>query len=83
MQNRQATKKGQVIFEDGVTLNGVYCVRDDVCKLSKLSENEKDQVVKLVVNGGLLGKRYWVPEQKSNLSTVALNDMEMCLIPKS
>jgi len=58
LQNRQATKNGQVIFEDGVTLNGVYCVRDDVCKLSKLSENEKDQVVKLVVNGGLLGKRY-------------------------
>ena len=76
-------RKGQIIFEEGETLNGVYCVRDGVCKLTKLSENGKDQVVKLVVKGGLLGKRSLVTEQKTNLSAVALNDMEMCFIPKS
>ncbi|WP_296315061.1 Crp/Fnr family transcriptional regulator [Winogradskyella sp. UBA3174] len=76
-------KKGQVIFEEGETLNGVYCVKDGVCKLTKLSENGKDQVVKLVVKGGMLGKRSLVSEQKTNLSAVALNDMEMCFIPKS
>ncbi|MDC0006346.1 Crp/Fnr family transcriptional regulator [Winogradskyella sp.] len=76
-------KKGQVIFEEGETLNGVYCVKDGVCKLTKLSENGKDQVVKLVVKGGLLGKRSLVSEQQTNLSATALNDMEMCFIPKS
>ncbi len=76
-------RKGEVIFEEGETLNGIYCVRDGVCKLTKLSENGKDQVVKLVVKGGLLGKRSLVTEQKTNLSAVALNDMEMCFIPKS
>jgi CRP-like cAMP-binding protein len=76
-------RKGQVIFEEGETINGVYCVKDGVCKLTKLSENGKDQVVKLVVKGGLLGKRSLVTEQKTNLSAVALNDMEMCFIPKS
>lgn len=76
-------KKGQVIFEEGETLNGIYCVKDGVCKLTKMSENGKDQVVKLVVKGGLLGKRSLVSEQQTNLSAVALNDMEMCFIPKS
>ena len=76
-------KKGQVIFQEGETLNGVYCVKDGVCKLTKLSENGKDQVVKLVVKGGLLGKRSLVTDQVTNLSAVALNDMEMCFIPKS
>lgn len=76
-------RKGQVIFEEGETLNGVYCVRDGVCKLTKLSENGKDQVVKLVVKGGLLGKRSLITEQKTNLSAVALSDMEMCFIPKN
>lgn len=75
-------KKGEVIFEEGETLNGVYCVRDGVCKLTKLSENGKDQVVKLVVKGGLLGKRSIVSQETTNLSAVALNDMEMCFIPK-
>jgi CRP-like cAMP-binding protein len=76
-------KKGQIIFEEGETLNGVYCVKSGVCKLTKLSENGKDQVVKLVVKGDLLGKRSLVTDQKTNLSAVALNDMEMCFIPKS
>lgn len=76
-------KKGQIIFEEGEVLNGVYCVKSGVCKLTKLSENGKDQVVKLVVKGDLLGKRSLVSDQKTNLSAVALNDMEMCFIPKS
>lgn len=76
-------KKGQVIFEEGESINGVYCVKDGVCKLSKLSENGKDQVLKLVVKGGLLGKRSLVSEQITNLSATALTDMEMCFIPKS
>ncbi len=76
-------RKGQVIFQEGETLNGVYCVKDGVCKLTKLSENGKDQVVKLVVKGGILGKRSLVSDESANLSAVALNDMEMCFIPKS
>lgn len=76
-------KKGDVIFEEGETLNGVFCIRDGVCKLTKLSENGKDQVVKLIVKGELLGKRSLISNESTNLSAVALNDMEMCFIPKS
>ncbi|PWK17871.1 Crp/Fnr family transcriptional regulator [Xanthomarina spongicola] len=76
-------KKGETIFEEGETLNGVYCVRDGICKLSKLSANGKDQIVKLVVKGDLLGQRSIIGEEAVNLSAVALNDMEVCFIPKS
>ena len=76
-------KKGEVIFEEGEILNGVYCVKDGICKLSKLSENGKDQIVKMVVKGQLLGQRSLIIEEASNLQAVALNDMEVCFIPKS
>lgn len=76
-------KKGDVIFEEGETLNGVYCVKDGICKLSKLSANGKDQIVKMVVKGQLLGQRSLISEESSNLQAVALNDMEVCFIPKS
>lgn len=76
-------KKGEVIFEEGETLNGVYCVKDGICKLSKLSENGKDQIVKMVVKGQLLGQRSLISDESSNLQAVALNDMEVCFIPKS
>ena len=76
-------KKGEVIFEEGEILNGVYCIKDGICKLSKLSENGKDQIVKMVVKGQLLGQRSLISEESSNLQAVALNDMEVCFIPKS
>jgi len=76
-------KKGEVIFEEGEMLNGVYCVKDGICKLSKLSANGKDQIIKLVVKGELLGQRSLISEESSNLQATALNDMELCFIPKS
>ncbi|SHI29659.1 Crp/Fnr family transcriptional regulator [Algibacter luteus] len=76
-------KKGEVIFEEGEMLNGVYCVRDGICKLTKLSENGKDQIVKMVVKGQLLGQRSIISDEASNLQAIALNDMEVCFIPKS
>ncbi|WP_303316091.1 Crp/Fnr family transcriptional regulator [Flavivirga abyssicola] len=76
-------KKGTVIFEEGEAVNGVYCVKEGICKLSKLSENGKDQIVKMVVKGQLLGQRSLVSDENSNLQATALNDMEVCFIPKS
>jgi CRP-like cAMP-binding protein len=76
-------KKGQPIFEEGETLNGVYCIKDGVCKLSKLSSNGKDQIVKLVKSGELLGQRSMISDEIANLSAVALENMEVCFIPKS
>ncbi|MFN3909139.1 MAG: Crp/Fnr family transcriptional regulator [Flavobacterium sp.] len=76
-------KKGEPIFEEGNLLNGVYCVKEGVCKMTKLSSNGKDQIVKLVKPGELLGQRSLISEEKANLSAVALEDMEVCFIPKT
>ncbi len=75
-------KKGEILFREGESINGVYCVKDGVCKLSKLSANGKDQIVKLVVRGDLIGQRSLVTEEKSNLTAMAVNEMEVCFIPK-
>ena len=76
-------KKGEPIFEEGEVINGIYCVKEGLSKLSKLSENGKDQIVKLVKPGELLGQRSMISDEPANLSAVALEDMEVCFIPKS
>ena len=76
-------KKGEPIFEEGESINGVFCVKDGVCKLSKLSANGKDQIVKLVKPGELLGQRSLISDEPANLSAVALEDMQVCFIPKT
>ena len=76
-------KKGEVIFEEGDTINGIYCIKDGVCKMSKLSANGKDHIVKLITKGELLGQRSIISDEPVNLSAVALEDMEVCFIPKT
>lgn len=75
-------KKGQMLFDEGEKLSGVYCVRGGVSKLSKLSPNGKDQIVKLASKGEVLGERSVIAEEYSNLSATAVSDMEVCFIPK-
>lgn len=75
-------KKGDLIFKEGEKLNGVYCVRDGVSKLSKLSPNGKHQIVKIAKKGEILGQRSVVADEQTNLSATALNDTAMCFIPK-
>lgn len=75
-------KKGESIFEEGEKLNGVYCVRSGVSKLSKLSANGKDQIVKLASKGEVLGQRSVISQESTNLSAIAVDTMEVCFIPK-
>lgn len=75
-------KKGEPLFEEGDKLNGVYCVRNGVSKMSKLSPNGKDQIVKLATKGEVMGQRSVIAEEHANLSAVAVSDMEVCFIPK-
>jgi CRP-like cAMP-binding protein len=76
-------KKGEPIFEEGDVVNGVYCITSGICKMSKLSANGKDQIVKLIKAGELLGQRSMISDEPANLSAVALEDMEVCFIPKT
>ncbi|MFD2550608.1 Crp/Fnr family transcriptional regulator [Bizionia sediminis] len=75
-------KKGDIIFDEGETLHGIYCVRSGVCKLTKLSANGKDQTVKLLGKGEILGQRSLISDERTNLSAVALNNIELCFVPK-
>lgn len=79
----KTVKKGELIFEEGEKVNGVFCVRDGVCKMTKLSANGKDQIVKLAKPGDLLGQRSMISDEVTNLSAVALEDMQICFIPKA
>lgn len=75
-------KKGEVIFEEGERVNGIYCVKSGICKISKMSDNGKDQIIHLVKQGDLLGERSLISNEAANLKATAVNDMEVCFVPK-
>lgn len=75
-------KKGEVLFEEGEHINGVFCVKDGVCKISKMSDNGRDQIIHLIRKGDILGERSLINNEASNLKAIAVNDMQVCFIPK-
>ena len=74
--------KGDVLFTEGNVLNGVFCIKEGVCKLSRLSPNGKEQIVKFVKGGDMLGYRSVLSEEPVTLTVTALQDMKACFIPK-
>ncbi|MFK8059137.1 MAG: Crp/Fnr family transcriptional regulator [Polaribacter sp.] len=42
----------------------------------------RNQIISLVTKGDLLGERSLISDEASNLKAIALNDMEVCFIPK-
>ena len=48
-----------------------------------MSDNGRDQIVKLAQKGEVLGQRSVIASETANLSATALEDMEVCFIPKN
>ena len=63
-------------------LNGVYCIKDGVCKLTRLSSNGKEQIVRFVKGGDMLGYRSILSEEPVSLTVTVMKDMKACYIPK-
>lgn len=76
-------KKGENIVTEGHVMNGIYCLRNGKCKLSKLNTNGKSQIIKFLKQGDILGQRSILSEEPSGLTITALEDMQVCFIPKS
>ena len=75
-------KKGEDLFTEGEVLNGVFCIKEGFCKLSKLNSNGKDAIIKIAKSGDLLGQRSIINDEASNLTATALENMQVCFIPK-
>jgi len=75
-------KKGDVLFSEGNLLNGVYCIKEGVCKLTRLSSNGKEQIVRFVKGGDMLGYRSILSEEPVTLTVTVMKDMRACYIPK-
>ncbi len=75
-------KKGENLITEGNSINGLYCIRDGKCKLTKLNTNGKEQIIKYVKGGDILGHRSILSDEPVGLNATALEDMHVCFIPK-
>ncbi len=76
-------KKRQVIFNEGSTVRGLYCIHKGKVKLHKMDLEGKEQIVRLAKENQVLGYRALFSGESYNSTATALEDCEMCFIPKS
>lgn len=75
-------KKGQVIFHEGSRPLGIYCVNRGKIKLVKLGEDGKEQILRLIKPGDLMGYRALLSGDRYSASAVVMEDSGICFIPK-
>ncbi|MCC5917935.1 MAG: Crp/Fnr family transcriptional regulator [Cryomorphaceae bacterium] len=76
-------KKGQIIMPQGSKPSGVYCVFNGKVKFTRLGSEGRDHIIRLGTKGDLLGYRSVLANESLSASIVALEDTQVCFIPKS
>lgn len=76
-------KKGDVIFSEGGVPRGMYCIKKGVVKVSKMTSQGKEQIFFFSQPGDFLGYRSLIGEETYNASATALEDSNVCFIPKA
>ncbi|GAA4503457.1 Crp/Fnr family transcriptional regulator [Hymenobacter ginsengisoli] len=79
----QHYRAGQPIFSEGTRPAGLYCVHEGRVKITKSGGDGKEQIIRLVRPGDVLGYRALVAGSVHATSAIALTDCIVCLISKS
>jgi CRP/FNR family transcriptional regulator, polysaccharide utilization system transcription regulator len=75
-------RKGDIIFREGGTPNGVYAIHSGKIKVAHVGNDGKEQIVRMVREADLLGYRAMLSNQPYNATATALTDVEICHISK-
>jgi CRP-like cAMP-binding protein len=75
-------KKGDLIIEEGATPKGIYYIDKGTAKMFKLGFNGKEQILRFIKTGDILGYRSILSKQPYGASATAMEDTEACFIPE-
>lgn len=75
-------KKGDILIEEGATPKGIYYIDKGTAKMYKLGFNGKEQILRFIKTGDILGYRSILSKQPYGASATAMEDTEACFIPE-
>ncbi|WP_198172558.1 Crp/Fnr family transcriptional regulator [Hymenobacter ginkgonis] len=81
-KSSQFYQKGQAIYQEGAVAQGLHCVHQGKIKVTKTSGDHKEQIMRLVRHGDVLGFRALVMGDRYSNSAVALEDCVVCFVPR-
>ena len=75
-------KKGETLFREGAYASGVFCIYSGKVKLSMLGDEGKEQIVRMVKPGDIIGYKALIIGDRYSSSAIALEDCNVCFIPR-
>ncbi len=75
-------RKGQMIFNEGSHPLGIFCINNGKVKVAHTGQDGKEQIVRMAREGDVLGYRALLSGERYNASAIALDDTEVCFIPR-
>ncbi len=79
----QHYKAGQNLFYAGNPASGVFCILSGTVKLEVQDENGKTQIAQVYGKGSTIGYRALFSEDEYKSSAIAVDQTELCFIPKT
>jgi CRP/FNR family transcriptional regulator len=76
-------KKKSVIFHQGGLPHGIYTVNSGKVKIYQVTENGKEQIVRMARKGDVLGYRALITGDKYTCTAEVIEESNICFIPKS
>ena len=74
--------KGEHVFREGAYPNGLFCVQNGKLKVVRKCSDGKEKIVHLVKKGDIMGYRALLSGEKYSCSGVAIEESNLCFIPK-
>lgn len=75
-------KKGEIIFNQGDLPAGLYCVNSGKIKVFQTGEEGREQIIRFTKGGDIMGYRALLNNDAFSCSAVALDDCNVCFIPR-
>jgi CRP-like cAMP-binding protein len=76
-------KKGQTVFHEGNTPQGIFYVSSGVLKLVRTNNEGKEQILRFAKEGDFLGYRALIAEEPFVATAICLEETSACFIPRA
>ena len=72
---------GEALFEEGNNVDGVYFIENGTAKLYKLGFNRKEQILRFIKEGDIIGYRALLIGEAYQATAEAMSDLQAIFIP--
>jgi CRP/FNR family transcriptional regulator, polysaccharide utilization system transcription regulator len=80
---QKSFKPGETLFSEGALAAGLFCISEGAVKIVKIGREGKEQIVRFLRPGEIIGHRALFGGGRHTATAVALGPVRVCYVPKS